>query len=73
MAGKFLSTVFDHPAVPEDDVNALKPTSLNFHHDLKATDNMRRAIAKLPQTLRYKWGEKDGIKARRQTYHDGFG
>ena len=70
VAGKYLNTVFTFPKVAEDDVNALKSysntlhvavttiASLQFHHDLAATDNVRRAVAKLPQNLRYKWGEK---------------
>ena len=37
-------------------VSTLK--SLSYEHDLAATDNLRRAVQKLPETVKTRWGEK---------------
>ena len=60
VAGAYLKTVLDHPKVSEDNFiqlrsfyNTLHVTvstlkSLSYEHDLAATDNLRRAVQKLP-------------------------
>ena len=70
VAGAYLKTVFDHPEVCEDNFAQLRSfyntlhvavstlKSLNYEHDLAATDNLRRAVQKLPETLKTRWGEK---------------
>ena len=69
VAGAYLKTTFDHPKVCEDNfaqlrsfyntlhvaVSALK--SLSYEHDLAATDNLRRTVQKLPETVKTRWGE----------------
>ena len=37
-------------------VSTLK--SLSYEYDLAATDNLRRAVQKLPETMETRWGEK---------------
>ena len=70
VAGAYLKTVFNHPKVSEDNFTQLRSfyntlhvtvstlKSLNYEHDLAATDNLRRAVQKLPDTLKTRWGEK---------------
>ena len=68
--GAYLRTMFDHPEVCEDNFTQLRSfyntlhlavstlNSLGYEHDLAATDNIRRAIQKLPEALKTRWGEK---------------
>ena len=63
VAGAYLKTVFDHPKVSEDKFTQLRSfystlKSLSYEHDFAATDNLRRAVQKLPGTLKTRWGEK---------------
>ena len=64
VAGAYLKTIFDHPEVCEDNFTRLRSfyntlhvavstlKSLSYVHDLAATDNLRRAVQKLPETLK---------------------
>lgn len=70
VAAAYLKTIYDHRAVPEDSFGLLRsysntvrvavstPKSLDYKHDLAATNNVRRAVSKLPETLKGKWGEE---------------
>ena len=70
VAGAYLKTIFDHPIVCEDNFAQLRSfyntlhvavstlKSLGYEHDLAATDNLRRAVQKLPETIKTRWGEK---------------
>ena len=65
-----MKTIFDHPEVCEDNFAQLRSfyntvhvavstlKSLSYEHDLAATDNLRRAVQKLPETVTFRWGEK---------------
>ncbi|KAL9972903.1 hypothetical protein ACROYT_G019294 [Oculina patagonica] len=70
VAGAYLKTIVDHPEVCEDNFAQLRSfyntlhvavstlKSVSYEHDLAATDNLRRAVQKLPETLKTRWGEK---------------
>ena len=70
VAGAYLKTIFDHPEVCEDNFAQLRSfyntlhvavstlKSLSYVHELAATDDVRRAVQKLPETLKTRWGEK---------------
>ena len=62
--------IFDHPEVSEDNFAKLRSVyntlhvavstlkSLSCEHDLAAMDNLRRAVQKLPERVKTRWGEK---------------
>ena len=66
----YLKTVYDHPKIAEDNFTQLRSfyntlhvavstlKSLDYDSDLAATDNLRRAVDRLPETLKGRWGEK---------------
>lgn len=66
----YLRTIFEHPKVTEDNFTLLRSfyntlhvavstvNNLNYMNDLAATDNLRRVVNKLPETLKQRWGEK---------------
>ena len=70
VAGAYLKTIFDHPEVSEGNFAQLRSfynilhiavstlKSLSYEHDLAATDNLRRAVQKLAETVKTRWGEK---------------
>ena len=70
VAGTYLETIFDPPQVSEDIFAQLRSfyntlhvavstvKSLCYEHDLAATDNLRRAVQNLPETVKTRWGEK---------------
>ena len=69
IAGAYLQTIFDHSKVDKDDLLQLQSLyntihiavetlkGLRFTSDLEATDNVRRAVQKLPNSLKARWGE----------------
>ena len=70
IAEAYLQTIFNHLQVTEDDFTQLQSLyntlhiavetlkGLGFKSDLEATDNVRRAVHKLPNSLKVRWGEK---------------
>ena len=69
IAGAYLRTIFDHSKVAEDDLSQLQSLyntihiavetlkGLRFTSNLEATDNVRRAVQKLRNSLKARWGE----------------
>jgi len=83
VARAYLRTIFDHPRVTDDNFLALRSfyntlhvavstlNNLNYSNDLAATDNLRRAVGKLPESLKQQWGErKVEMMPRRSTLVD---
>ena len=70
IAEAYLQTIFNHHQVTEDDFTQLQSLyntlhiavetlkGLGYKSDLEATDNVRRAMHKLPNSLKVHWGEK---------------
>ena len=70
VAGAHLKITFDHPEVSEDNTAQLRSfydilhvavstlKSLIYEHDLAPTGNLRRAVQKLPERVKTRWGEK---------------
>ena len=60
VAGAYLKTIFDNFAQLRSFHNTLHVAleSLSYEHDLAATYNLRRAVQKLPETVKTRWGEK---------------
>ena len=62
--------IFDRPEVSEDSIAQLRSfyntlhvavstlNSLSYEHDLASADNLRRAVQKLPERVKTRWGEK---------------
>ena len=70
IAEAYLQTILNHPQVTEDDFTHLQSPyntlhisvetlkDLGYKSDLEATDNVRRAVHKLPNSLKVRWREK---------------
>ena len=70
VAGAYLKTIYDHPEVSEDNFAQLRSfcntldvavstlKSLSYEHDPAATDNLKRAVQKLSETVKTRWEEK---------------
>ena len=83
VAEAYLQTIFNHPQVTEDDFTQLQSLyntlhiavetlkGLGYRSDLEATDNVRRAVHKLPNSLKVRWGEmKIEISPKVPSLHD---
>ena len=83
VAEAYLQTIFNHPQVTEDDFTQLQSLyntlhiavetlkGLGYRSDLEATDNVRRAVHKLPNSLKVRWGEtKMEISPKVPSLHD---
>ena len=70
VARAYLRAIFAHPRISEDNFTSLRSfyntlhvvvvtlSNLNYVDDLAATDNLRRAVNKLSEPLKQRWGEK---------------